>query len=175
MIIQDFLPEDKLIEATNLVASTPFRYGRISTDYNLPIFGQDLDINLDIIKYIVDRLNTALETKFEPVSAHFNLQINGVDGAMHNDIDDKGTTHAFNLFLHDVDWTSEMGGYLLVGNERNVMTAILPVRNTAVLLDADIDHKALAPSNRAGSLERLSLTVKLRGQHKDEIYNNLPE
>lgn len=146
-----------------------FGYGAISTNPNLPIWRGEVPETSLPVRLALDAICRRSTLNFVLVSCHLNLQTHGLDGAFHVDFGDPNgvVTHALNWYVHPYDWLVEYGGYLLVGDDHHNLRAVLPSRNSAVLLPAGILHCAMSPTLRAGARARVSLTLKLRLE--DEI------
>jgi len=165
MIFDNVFTEDAFKQITNLVAVEPLTFGAVSTDANLPIF-KSSDLSNELKKYssvLTEYLNQSTENTFELISSHLNAQPTGYDGAWHVDSIEGDATHAASFYCHNVDWNESFGGYLLIGNVHSgESSAILPHKNRLVLHESDIPHCALSPNQRAGTIVRYSLTLKLK-------------
>jgi hypothetical protein len=166
MLIFDGVFSDEAFEKlSQAVSDEPLLFGAVSTDWNLPIFkAEPLSDNLAAYPdQILTYLNAASGSTFELLSAHLNAQPVGCDAAWHTDDAQDGCTHAASFYCHNADWSEAMGGYLLIGDPHTGQSsAILPHKNRLVLHGADIPHCALSPNQRAGTIIRYSLTLKLK-------------
>jgi hypothetical protein len=146
-----------------------FGFGAISTDPDLPIWHGAIDGRSLPVRLALDALCKLTGAEFELVACHLNLQTHGLDGAFHVDAAGPGgdVSHALNWYVHPHPWPVEYGGYLLVGDDTRNLRAILPARNRAVLVPANVLHCATSPFLAAGAAARVSLTLKLR--LRDEV------
>jgi len=169
-VVFDALTSDEeFAAALEELSKLSFGFGAISTNPNLPIWHGAIDKQSLPVRLAVNALSTLTDAEFELISCHLNLQTHGLDGAFHVDDGDPNgdVTHALNWYVHPYPWPAEYGGYLLVGDDTRNLRAILPARNSAVLIPANILHCATSPFLAAGAAARISLTLKLR--LKDEI------
>jgi len=164
VVFDTFVSEDEFTMAAEDLANVCFRFGAISTDPNLPIWRGEIAMDSLAVQLALRTVCKLTEANFDLVSCHVNLQTHGLDGAFH--IDGNGpageVTHALNWYVHPYEWPVECGAYLLVGDDPRNLRAVLPARNTAVLISANTLHCATSPSLRAGYLPRISLALKLR-------------
>jgi Rps23 Pro-64 3,4-dihydroxylase Tpa1-like proline 4-hydroxylase len=163
-VFDAFMSDEKFAAASEDLGSIRFGFGAISTNPNLPIWRGEVDRQSLAVQLALNAVCELTGAEFELVSCHINLQTHGLDGAFHTDNGDPNgqVTHALNWYVHPYEWPVECGGYLLVGDDARNLRAILPTRNSAVLLPAHILHCATSPFLRAGAMARISLTLKLR-------------
>lgn len=164
-IVFDALTSDaEFAAALKELSVLNFGFGAISTNPDLPIWHGVIDRQSFSVRLAIDALGRLTGAKFELTSCHLNLQTHGLDGAFHLDSADPTAdiSHALNWYVHPHRWPVEYGGYLLVGDDMRNLRAILPSRNSAVLIPANIWHCATAPFLAAGAVPRISLTLKLR-------------
>jgi hypothetical protein len=164
LVFGAFVSEDEFAAVSAELANIGFRFGAISTDPNLPIWHGEISRDSLTVQLALRTTCRLTGAEFDLVSCHVNLQTHGLDGAFHTDRGDPNgeVTHALNWYVHPYEWPVECGGYLLIGNDTRNLRAVLPARNSAVLLSADTLHCATSPSLRAGPLPRISLALKLR-------------
>lgn len=169
LIFDPFLSEEAFGRAAESVSKSLFYFGAISTDPSLPIFAASISSSSEPVRMALETVCQRAETTFSLVSSHINLQTHGLDGAFHSDDVSSGApvTHALNWYVNQCDWPIEFGGYLLLGGDPTNLRAILPARNLAVLIPAELRHCAMSPSLAAGATARISLTLKLA--HPDAI------
>ena len=163
-VVFDQLVSDEEFEAvSDIIASVRFGFGAISTDPHLPIWLGEIGRNSRPVKVALSAIQSFTGVPFNLINCHINLQLHGLDGAFHTDVGDptEGVTHALNWYVHPYDWPTEYGGYLLMGENPRNLRAVLPARNSAVLIPARLRHCAMAPTRRAGTHARMSLTLKL--------------
>ena len=161
--------EEDFAVAVGDLSKLSFGFGAISTNPNLPIWHGVVEKQSLPVRLAVGALSRLTGAEFELITCHLNLQTHGLDGAFHVDEHDPNgdVSHALNWYVHPQPWPAEYGGYLLVGDDTRNLRAILPARNSAVLIPAHILHCATSPFLAAGAATRISLTLKLR--LKDEI------
>jgi len=164
LVFDAFVSEDEFAAASKDLDDIRFRFGAISTDPNLPIWHGEISKDSPAVQLALRTACRLTGVEFDLVSCHVNLQTHGLDGAFHIDRGDPNgeVTHALNWYVHPYEWPVECGGYLLVGDDTRNLQAVLPARNTAVLISADTLHCATSPSLRAGPRARISLALKLR-------------
>lgn len=164
LVFGAFVSDDEFAAAAEDLGDIRFRFGAISTDPNLPIWRGEIARDSLAVQLALRAACKLTGAEFDLVSCHVNLQTHGLDGAFHTDRGDPDgeVTHALNWYVHPYEWPVEFGAYLLVGDDPGNLRAVLPARNTAVLLSADTLHCATSPSLRAGPLPRISLALKLR-------------
>jgi hypothetical protein len=164
--LQNFLTDAEFTEFATEISGMPAQWGAVSTDWSFPIWKITLSQHSRIAARLVEELNARTQSTFVLADIpHVNMQTCGLDGAFHIDAAQGAfgdVTHALTWYCHPNEWLEVYGGYLLVGENVTDLTAILPVTNMAVLIDASIPHRSLAPFQRAGTLPRVSLTLKLR-------------
>jgi len=164
-VVFDALTSDEeFATAVGELSKLSFGFGAISINPNLPIWHGVIEKHSLPVRLAVDALSRLTGAEFELLACHLNLQTHGLDGAFHVDEADPngGVSHALNWYVHPHPWPAEYGGYLLVGDDTRNLRAILPSRNSAVLLPANILHCATSPFLAAGAAARISLTLKLR-------------
>lgn len=162
-VFDNVYQDDALGKLIEVVYDQSLVFGATSTDVNLPIFKASACDDLDpYAEQLLAYINAATGEDFSIVSYHLNAQPVGFDGAWHTDNQEDGCTHAASFYCHNVDWETSMGGYLLIGDSDAIAGSILPKKNRLVLHDADTPHCALAPNQRAGTIIRYSLTLKLK-------------
>lgn len=169
VVFDAFTSDEEFDAAVGVLSKLRFGFGAISTNPNLPIWHGVIEKQSLPVRLAIDALSRLTGAEFELIACHFNLQTHGLDGAFHVDEDDPNgdTSHALNWYVHPHPWPAEYGGYLLVGDDTRNLRAILPARNSAVLIPANILHCATSPFLAAGAAARISLTLKLR--LKDEV------
>jgi hypothetical protein len=169
VVFNEFVSNEEFAVASEDVGSIRFGFGAISTDASLPIWRGEIGKDSVAVRLALQALRKIASANFDLVSCHINLQTHGLDGAFHTDCGDPAgeVTHALNWYVHPYEWPVEYGGYLIVGDDFRNLRAILPTRNSAVLISAAILHCATSPSLRAGTTARISLALKLR--LRDEI------
>ena len=155
-----FVSEDLFTTLSEELSRIRFGFGAVSTDPNLPIWQGELDHTSPAVQLALQAVCDWTSRRFELVTSHMNLQTHGLDGAFHSDSDGK-ITHALTWYIHPYEWLREYGGYLVIGDDLWNLRAILPARNTAVLMPSNVPHCATAPSLRAGTRARISLNLKL--------------
>lgn len=165
-IYDDFLDPQDCDEISIYLRSRPFTYGATSTDPGLPIWRGELDCASKLVSRLIDRLNSVWNRNAKPLMAHINAQTVGLDAAWHTD-HAPGVTHSLVWFPAVNNWTPDLGGYFLVGEDPTNCSAVLPLANRAVLIPVDAPHCALAPTNRAGTLVRQSIAIKLNMENTD--------
>ena len=163
VVFDAFASAERFAAASDDLASTLFGFGAISTNPSLPIWRGEVDKHSLAVRIALNAVCELTRTEFNLVSCHINLQTHGLDGAFHTDAADPdgNVTHALNWYVHRYEWPVEYGGYLLVGDDPRNLRAVLPTRNSAVLIPADTSHCATSPFQRAGAKARISLAVKL--------------
>src|SRR5262245_17618043 len=164
VVFDSFVSDNDFAMAEQEMAQVSFHFGAISTDPDLPIWRGEIAQDSVAVQLALQRVHELITAEFDLISCHVNLQTHGLDGAFHTDGGDPAgeVTHALNWYVHPYEWPVEYGGYLLVGDDTRDLRAILPVRNRAVLLTANMLHCATSPSLRAGHVPRISLALKLR-------------
>jgi hypothetical protein len=164
VIFDAFLTNEQFAAASEQLDRIRFGFGAISTNPNLPIWCGEIDRASLPVQLALGAVCQLAGVEFDLVCSHVNLQTHGLDGAFHRDGGDPDgqVTHALNWYVHPYDWPVECGGYLVVGDDIRNLRAILPSRNSAVLIPADVLHCALSPSLIAGAMARISLTLKLK-------------
>lgn len=167
IVFDAFLPEEEFAIASEDVRGARFGFGAISTNPHLPIWRGEIGRKSRAVELALSALRKATGSKFDLVACHLNLQTHGLDGAFHTDDGDPAgaVTHALNWYVHPYEWPVECGGYLLVGDDARNLRAILPTRNSAVLIPSGTLHCAVSPFAKAGAMARISLTLKLRLEH----------
>jgi hypothetical protein len=163
IVFDAFTSEGEFTAASAELSKLSFGFGAISTNPNLPIWHGAIDKRSAPVRLAVNALCKLTDAEFGLVSCHLNLQTHGLDGAFHVDGGDLNgeVSHALNWYVHPYPWPVEYGGYLLVGDNPRNLRAILPARNSAVLIPANILHCATSPFLIAGAVARISLTLKL--------------
>lgn len=164
-IVFDALTSDEdFVRASEELGRATFGFGAISTNPSLPIWRGEVDKQSWPAQLALNAVRALTRTPFELVACHMNLQTHGLDGAFHTDGGDPNgeVTHSLIWYVHRHEWPVEYGGYLLLGDDTRNLRAILPARNSAVLISADVVHCATSPFLRAGAMPRLSLALKLR-------------
>jgi len=162
-VFDNVYQDDAFDNLSEVIYDQKLRFGVCSNDPNLPIFQAEANEDLDpFAGQLLQYINASTGEEFKLISYHLNAQPVGYDSDWHTDHLQEGCTHAASFYCHNVDWETAMGGYLLIGDSDAIAQAILPKKNRLVLHDATIPHCALAPNQRAGTIMRYSLTVKLK-------------
>jgi hypothetical protein len=164
-VFENFASDSEFQETVGFLRGLRFWFGAVSTNPKLPIWQGAIAEDAPPIRIAMTTLRRVTGEKFELASCHVNLQMHGLDGAFHVDSNEPHVTHALNWYVHPHDWPVEFGGYLLVGEDPRDLRAILPTRNSAVLISSRTPHCAISPFRMAGTASRMSLTLKLSSQH----------
>jgi hypothetical protein len=164
LVFDALVPHQQFAIASEDVRRVRFGFGAVSTNPRLPIWRGEIDKSSRAVALALNALRKATGSSFDLVACHMNLQTHGLDGAFHTDDGDPdgAVTHALNWYVHPYAWPVEWGGYLLVGDDPRNLRAILPARNSAVLIASATLHCAVSPFANAGPMARISLTLKLR-------------
>lgn len=144
-----------------ILGRRPFEYGAVSSNYNLPVWRAEIENDDPLVRALIGALQAKTGDQFQIIQAHINAQTSGLDAAWHTD-ETEGVTHSLVWYPPEMQWQPEYGGHLLIGDDRSDCRAVLPAPNRAVYLPADAPHCALAPTNRAGSLARYSVAIKIQ-------------
>ena len=111
-------------------------------------------------EYMLGKIETASNTKYELARVYANGQTYGLCGSYHKDIedDDKNIYKTFLYYVNPI-WKSEWGGSTLFKQNEEVYTQPF-ISNNAILFDSIITHVGLEPTRHCEEL-RTTVAFKL--------------
>jgi SM-20-related protein len=186
VVVDDFLPQDTYYALAQLISAEPLSYGSRSnfkTDphghwsrdfvaagpYNLADVADRLEAQ-DGIKPVMEAWKFLRDTRLPEsllVRCYLNGYTYGTDGYFHTDSQrpDERTTVLFVNDHWEPDWAGET---VFLGDDGDVVKAVLPRRNRAVIFPSTMQHAGRAVSRKCVLL-RKTLIFKARKRRGDDF------
>ena len=155
--VEDFLTNDELTTATNVINSAKWEYGHKSSTVNplsTPFMIIDLIDHPFFTHHLKNKIEIVCNKKLQLDRVYANGQSFGQDGSFHID-NSRPNTMTFCLYLSQIEdnLLDEVGGYLIIKIPNNKFKiCIEPKYNRGVIFPSNYYHKGTAFSRYVQSL-----------------------
>jgi len=149
IVCDDFLTEDELTTAKNIIFNKEWKFGHQTTHeklYATPFWSMDLDGEEIFSKYIFDIIEKQFSKKFKLLRVYANGQTYGQNGSFHID-SHTSNTYTFCLYLSEIkpEYVETAGGNLYFKvPDKNYNICYEPIYNRGILFPSTYVHKGCA-------------------------------